>query len=868
MAEDETLGGLNIKLEGEGKDFISTLDLTLDRLDKLSRTSAQTGIHFADMNKRMAEMARSAASSSDMAAAAASKTEANIAAAKSRYLTRQNNLLDSAGLRARMMLAAAEPDEAMSGGDGEEGHGTGGKKGGGGHGGHGGQIMGQLQPLMPLFRGHEMQIYNAVGLMKGYGATIGGIAAVGGPVFAMGLAFKGVLDRQFELRESTIKWNAELKETSVKWSEIARAQQPITGAGQQHAEGAAEAAKNAREKLLTHEKEMRERGRYGGANLHGTMDALGVGVEMLMQGEFGKSGFDKTTYGRQSKLEVEQYQQDKARADRLEKSAQRERGIQLTRNATERDLAVEASKVSAMYEGPAKRRLSLDNDIAKQREDLLNKNKDKLTTMDAAHVESMAGLQGGKERGDEEARFQKERAAVVKDNQASMDAFAATTANKWKGERRKEQEELLAQTREAEQASIASTKTGLQSRLALMDHAAKTEIDLATKAGQSKAQLDQIEAKNSAKRAEVVRDNAHEISNSMLDLDEAMQKAGHTKSNMDIEWTKKLRDLQWASTHTKEELEALRLKMMALNDTQVKAGIADSMKLMDISMERALRHTTELEEAKASAREQARQRGETPAQQELHDAEAIQKKKLEYVNEVRERMMAIYPKLRLEEDSKHIQEMRNLDVIDDKQQAFMLRMKSFELFGKGFNAGSFNSSWRQSAVNVSAMDTRHQWKNLTGSTAEAKMNDPGTAGAISPTARAGASADATGGIERERRGAAPTAPGEGWRWREARAAPAALPSTEAAPAKSHGAYLDAMLSKQAAYKEAHTYKPSEGGHDTAYMASHRNKSAYTGWQAEKATGNDSGLLSAMNAIRDELRAQHNTMRDDDRGVPK
>lgn len=225
-----------------------------------------------------------------------------------------------------------------------------------------GGVFGGQGATQALDVGRSAYIGNMMG--GAAGAAAGGGAAA---LVTMGIMYKQILNDQIKLRYESMQYGEELQKISDHFTQMGRGTL-LMGASTTALYQDADQAKEKIQALQdSFQKTVEEQEQWSNV-----WDQMKTGVESFSTGDF-----EHTTMGAGRARTQRQIEDAKVDSIKLQTNARQDYERQVNQNAKERANAIEAAKISSMYEGPAKRHLQIENEITTARTQLQDTFRDK-----------------------------------------------------------------------------------------------------------------------------------------------------------------------------------------------------------------------------------------------------------------------------------------------------------------------------------------------------------------------------------------------------------------------------------------------------------------------------------------------------------
>lgn len=414
--------------------------------------------------------------------------------------------------------------------------------------------------------------------MRGFGLAVGAAVA---SVFTLGTAFVSLAVRTKENRQAWHDWNMELTASSRQSAALAKAQTPMTEFGKKMGESAEESGTSWRKMVADNEHAVHEMtGTWLGFF---SLERINLGFERFVLGK----GIGDTTWGQKQKILAERVHEMR----RIEEQgdAERERGIQiqLVRNREDRAATEQGLRINTMWEGPAKKRISLEHEISNERRAMQREEADALRAQavhqNMAWKAAIGTTTFARDWPVQAAKLAAARQALEEDQAGKRESFDKQAAQRRLIIERDIQEERRQETISADQAVIQATTLGFDRQIQIIQYASQRKMEEYRRAGRDTTQL---ERQTQAEIAAAYRDRFITISDMIQDMNLKTEFATFGMTQSMTEWIKLTRHLTRELGLSKSEIEDIGRAFNRAQRAQANKPLLDEIRTTQVETAR------------------------------------------------------------------------------------------------------------------------------------------------------------------------------------------------------------------------------------------------------------------------------------------
>lgn len=424
----------------------------------------------------------------------------------------------------------------------------------------GGMVAGELRLMTHLVSG--------VGLGVA-GAVVGAVA--------LGEVLKKALESYVGLHKAQADWHFTIGQEIRKAQHESLSVIDSTELGREMRNKAMEAGEEWRKIQHEQKNEIFEREHSIGGLFSRMGSTMGEG--------FGLNFFDKQQALRRQQIQFYRQQQDQ-----FEEVSENESRVQIRRNAEDREMATRSAEINRMYEGPARRRVALEHDLAKERKQIEREHEDRSRAMEAALEREWDMTKHPLNQTSENPewiefseRAEKKRASLTKERKADLAAFEEQAFQRSIGMERDTALEREAIRNSAYEAELALKHRGFNREVELLDFQYRTRINQAQRAGQDTYD---IEREWNAKRGLLYKEHNRDLRIMLEDLEAQTQEAlsPMLRAQGYAQWQSTARRMKEDEGRTPEEIEKAKQAYDKLHKAQSERPLIEDLKMSQIQL--------------------------------------------------------------------------------------------------------------------------------------------------------------------------------------------------------------------------------------------------------------------------------------------
>lgn len=433
-----------------------------------------------------------------------------------------------------------------------------------------------LLPMAGMAVGGQI---GSLAMMASMGAGVG-LGFAGITVAAM--TIKEVLDRVKLLRDIQTKYNEELRKTAQGWKDVSNAMVPNTDFGRTIQSAMREQFESIRQTKEEMKKELDPSSWWSVAK-------MAVYAQM-----FG----GKMAYGPLLVM-AEQVKRQKEMLSRMKEVDEQQFALQLTRNRRDRWANAEAAKIGAEYDGPVRRRMQFEFDIAEKRRKLDRENADRVrnfqTTMDLERrtlFENERRDPGSVDFGEFITRRNNKRYAI---EQEAIDARLALQEEERQrriGLARQEESDLRKEIEAGIVARINYEQIGYARQLLLLRERHRVEREEYTRQGRD---LYQLRQRQGYEEGLLVKEHTQEIQDAWDRLNQRIDIANRAITPTMAEWVALAKQLKEQFGFADNVIKQWREKFDEAIRAEANRTVADQIEELNIQLDLATGKITELD---------------------------------------------------------------------------------------------------------------------------------------------------------------------------------------------------------------------------------------------------------------------------------